>query len=269
MKRVIIVTGASSGLGREFALQLARTRPCDEVWLMARRQDKLNELSAELGSVCGDDKTLVVRSMPIDLSGMQGVARFSQALAAQASDSPEGLVIDTLVNNAGFGTYGPFADTDLERQLEMINLNVVSLTGICHAALPFLAKGSRIVNVASLAGFIPLGNFAVYAASKAYVLSFSVALAAELADLQVFVSTLCPGPVDTEFALVASNGAREHVVDGKSPQAVVRHCLRCIDKGTRIAVMAPKWRFKAFMSRFVGRYYFARHTWLHDKRPSR
>ena len=261
MKRIIIVTGASSGIGREFALQLARTRQCDEIWLMARRKDKLDGLAALLEAKA--------RVVDVDLSGEQGVSRFASLLADEAKRAGDGLVIDTLVNNAGFGTYGPFADTDLARQLDMIGINVVSLTGLCHASLPFLGSGSRVINVASLAGFIPLGNFAVYAATKAYVLSFSVALAAELADSGVFVSTVCPGPVDTEFALVASNGARERVVDGKSPGAVVRHCLRGIERGERVSIMAVKWKFKAFMSRFVGRYFFARHSWINEKRPSR
>ncbi len=261
MKRIIVVTGASSGIGKEFALQLVQSRNCDEIWLMARRKDKLEDLAGQLA--------VPARVIDADLSGEQGVKRFASLLADEKKRAKDGFTIDTLVNNAGFGTYGPFADTALARQLDMISLNVVSLTGICHAALPFLARGSRVINVASLAGFIPLGNFAVYAASKAYVLSFSVALAAELADAGVFVSTVCPGPVDTEFALVASNGARERVVDGKSPDAVVRHCLRGIERGKRVSIMAAKWRFKAFMSRFVGRYFFARLTWVTDKRPSK
>ncbi len=261
MKRILIVTGASSGIGREFALQLAESRRCDEIWLMARRKDKLTDLAGKL-----ETRARVINA---DLSGIQGVGKFAALLSEEAKREKDGFVIDTLVNNAGFGTYGPFAETDLARQLGMLDLNVVSLTGICHAALPFLARGSRVSNVASLAGFIPLGNFAVYAASKAYVLSFSVALAAELADSGVFVSTVCPGPVDTEFALVASNGARERVVDGKSPGDVVRHCLRGIERGKRVSIMAAKWRFKAFMSRFVGRYFFARHSWIHEKRPSK
>ena len=97
----------------------------------------------------------------------------------------------------------------------------------------------------------------------------STALAAEVADSGIFVSTVCPGPVDTEFANVASNGAREKVIDGKSPKKVVEHCLKTVRRGKRIAVMAPKWKFKAFMSRFVGRYFFARYTYIHDKRPSK
>ncbi len=273
MKAVTIITGASSGLGREFALQLARRAASNpppagqtrEIWLLARRKELLEGLEGEIRAIPGAPEP---RSFPSNLSGKEGLAAFTGILASENSSAGEGLRIETLVNNAGFGTYGPFADTDLARQLDMIDLNVYALTGICHAALPFLGKGSRIINVASLASFAPLGNFAVYGATKAYVLSFSLALAAELADSGVFVSALCPGPVDTEFAAVASNGARKKVVDGKSPRAVVAHCLRQADRGRRIALMAPKWKIKAFLSRFVGRYAFARHTYLHEKRPS-
>jgi len=269
MKRIIIVTGASSGLGREFALQLARLREADEIWLLARRADKLKEV-AEALTADSAARHPVPRTVEIDLGGDTGLALFTGLLEKEREAcGASGLVIDALVNNAGFGTYGTFADTDIERQLGMIDLNVYSLTGMCYAALPCLAEGSLVINVASLAGFIPLGNFAVYGATKAYVLSFSVALAAEVADRGIFVSTVCPGPVDTEFARIASKGAREKVVDGKSPAAVVAHALRSIERGRRIAVMAPKWKFKAFMSRFVGRYGFARHSFIHEKRPSK
>jgi len=273
MKRIIIVTGASSGLGREFALQLARERNADEIWLLARRPDRLAEVAQTLAAdaaVRHPGRHPVPRTVGIDLGGDEGLARFTALLKEEREASVDGgFIIDTLVNNAGFGTYGTFAETGLERQLEMIDLNVYSLTGLCYSVLPYMADGSLIINVASLAGFIPLGNFAVYGATKAYVLNFSVALAAELADRGIFVSTVCPGPVDTEFAQVASNGARERVVDGKSPADVVSHALRSIARGQRIALMATKWKFKAFMSRFVGRYGYARHSFIHDKRPSK
>ncbi len=265
MKRVIIVTGASSGLGREFALQLSRGRKADEIWLIARRKEKLDALASEIRAIPGapDPKTL-----EMDLAADSGLAAFNSALHSANAAAEGGLFVDTLVNNAGFGTYGTFADTDLGRQLEMIRVNVYALTALCHDALPYLGKGSRVINVASLAAFAPLGNFAVYGASKAYALSFGVAFAAEVADRGILVTSACPGPVDTEFANVASNGARKRVVDGKDPVAVVAHCLRAADRGRRVAIMAPKWKFKAFMSRFVGRYSFARHTFLHEKRPS-
>lgn len=259
MKKIIIVSGASAGLGREFALQLSRIRQADEIWLLARRADKLNETA----QLINNEGKAHAKTFSVDISGAQGLKKFNALLQAQSD-----ITIDTLVNNAGFGTYGPFMDTPIDRELEMIDLNVYSLTGICAACIPLMQKGSIIINVASLASFIPLGNFAVYAATKAYVLSFSIALASELEDQGIFVSTLCPGPVDTEFANVASNGARKKVVDGKSPQKVVSHCLKQIKRKKRIAIMHPKWKFKAFMSRFIGRYFFSRYTYLHEKRPS-
>ncbi len=267
MKSIIIVTGASSGMGREFALQLAKTRKTQELWLIARRTDKLEDLSREIARIPGAPDS---RILPMDLSADSGLAAFNAALAAEAAAAGPagGLFVDTLVNNAGFGTYGTFADTDLGRQLEMVKVNVYALTALCHDALPYLGKGSRVINVASLAAFAPLGNFAVYGATKAYALSFSLAFAAEVADRGILVSAVCPGPVDTEFANVASNGARTRVVDGKDPVAVVAHSLRAAERGKPVAVMAPKWKFKAFMSRFIGRYFFARHTYLHEKRPS-
>lgn len=267
MKRIIIVTGASSGLGIEFARQLVRTRDADEIWLIARRKDKLEGLANELSGLRKGEAYIISRVIALDLGGSSGVRHFQKLLEDERAAGE--FAIDTLVNNAGFGTYGTFRETPLDRELEMIDVNVYALTGLCHAALPFMGKGSMIINVASLAGFIPLGNFAVYGATKAYVLSFSTALAAEVADSGIFVSTVCPGPVDTEFASVASNGAREKVVDGKNPAAVVAHCLRSAGKGRHIAIMAVKWKFKAFMSRFMGRYYFARHTYVHEKRPTR
>lgn len=271
MKRIIIVTGASSGMGREFALQLAEKRKADEIWLLARRKEKLETLAMEIISQSSPAEIPVPKVFPIDLGGKKGVDAFVGLLKTKATDESgeRSLVVDTLVNNAGFGTYGTFSETGMQRQLDMIDLNVYTLTGFCHAVLPYMERGSLIINVASLAAFIPLGNFAVYGATKAYVLSFSTAFAAEVADQGIFVSTLCPGPVDTEFAQVASNGAREKVVDGKSPKAVVAHCLARIDRKKHIAIMAPKWRFKAFMSRFVGRFVFARYTFVHEKRPSR
>ena len=258
-KRICIITGASSGLGKEFALQLSRSRNADEIWLVARRKEKLEAIALVLEA---ENPRIKPRVIDLDLTGAKGLAKFTALLQGD-------IVIDSLVNNAGFGTYGTFMDTDIQRQLEMIELNTLSLTALCYAVLPYMQKGSILINVASLAGFIPLGNFAVYGATKAYVLNFSLALAAEVADSGIFVSTVCPGPVDTEFANVASGGARQKVVDGKNPAEVVSHCLVCIRKEKRIAIMAPKWKLKAFLSRFVSRYGFARHSFIHEKRPSK
>ena len=282
MKYIQIVTGASSGLGAEYARQLAETRPVDEIWLFARRKDLLEKLAAEIQATAESSGTPAppkVRIFPADLAGSTGVSIVTNALRDAEKDqratsgqsdahNESGIIIDTLINNAGFGTYGTFEETPAERELDMIDLNVHALTGITHAALPYLQKGSRIINVASLAAFIPLGNFAVYAATKAYVLSFSCGIGAELADRGITVTAVCPGPVSTEFAQVASNGARKNVVGGKDPGKVVAHSLRCADRKRPMAIYAVKWKLKAFLSRFVGRAFFARHTYLHEKRPN-
>lgn len=259
MKRIGIVTGASSGLGYEYARQLAATRKIDEIWLFARRQNRLEALSSEISRNPGAPGVKIFAGT---LSGKSGVTFFEKAVHENRD-----IVIDTLVNNAGFGTYGPFEETPVQNELDMIDLNVYALTGITHTALPFLQEGSRIINVASLAAFIPLGNFAVYAATKAYVLSFSCGIGAELADRGVTVTAVCPGPVSTEFAAVASNGARKEVLKGIDPARVVAHSLKCAKRGKHTALLTLKWKFKAFMSRFMGRYFFARYTYVHEKRP--
>ncbi|MDR3312346.1 MAG: SDR family NAD(P)-dependent oxidoreductase [Spirochaetaceae bacterium] len=257
MKKIVIITGASSGMGAEFARQLAGRKGIDEIWLMARRKERLEDLARELG------RPERLRIIPGDISGRKG----GDLTARQLKDAG-GIVVDTVVNNAGFGVYGPFTGTNLQKQLDMIDLNVQTLTAITGAVLPYLAPGSRVINVASLAAFSAMGNFAVYAATKAYVLSFSLGLAAELEPAGIPVIALCPGPVDTEFSAVASGGVREKVLHGKPAKAVVAHCLACLERGKPIAVMSPKWKLKAFLPRLVSRLFAARFTLRHEARPS-
>ena len=259
MRKIIIITGASSGMGACFARQLAVENA--EMWLIARRKERLDALACELTKY----RSCPVKAICMDISGRKGVEEFASFL--QSEIEIEALEILYLVNNAGFGTYGTFAETPLEPQLDMIDTNCTALTGLCGVCLPHFAQGSTIINVASLASFLPLGNFAVYGATKSFVLSFSVALAAELSDRKIKVCALCPGPVSTEFANVASNGARPKVLHGLSAEKVVAHCLKCARKNKKIAIMALKWKFKAFASSFVNRYHGALFTYRYCKRP--
>ncbi len=275
MKNLIIITGASSGLGLEFARQLVKSilegkskwsdEKTSELWLIARSVSKLTESKKELDLIIGDSKKISVQAHAFDASGIGGTRTFENLLTAEKAAGD--FTIKLLVNNAGFGTYGPFKDTPAEKELEMTDLNVTGLTGFCASALPYLERGSTIINTASLAAFLPLGNFAVYAATKAYVLSFSAALAAELKDFGIDVCALCPGSVSTNFANVASNGARKEVLHGKDPVKVVAHCLEKAAKGKRIILWSAQWKFTAFMSRFIGRYFGARMTYKYAKRP--
>lgn len=267
MKKIAVITGASSGMGAEFARQSARLKKYDEIWIIARREDKLKALEEEIHK---DSYFNTVKTVCMDLSGKEGALSYKSLLEKENEELlkiESGIQIALLVNNAGFGTYGPFEETSMIREMEMVDLNCTALTGICSASLPFLAKDSVIINTASLASYLPLGNFAVYGATKAYVLSFTMALAAELKDKGIKVTALCPGPVSTEFANVASNGARQKVRHGLDSKKVVSHCLKKAFKGRKTAIYAFKWKFKAAASRFVGRYTGARFTYKYCKRP--
>ena len=267
MKKIAIITGASSGLGKEFALQISQTKPLDEIWLIARRKNNLEEIATSIKKICLEknfNTNLIPKIIELDISGKEGSKKFAEILH---QENTEETTISILVNNAGFGTYGTFEETPVEKEIEMIELNCSSLTGICGYALPYMKKDSILINTASLASFMPLGNFAVYAATKSYVLSFSIALAAELKHKGIKVCALCPGPVSTEFANVASNGAREKVKHGLPADKVVKHCLKKAYKGKRIILYALKWKFAATASSFVGRNLVAWFTYKFNKRP--
>ena len=266
MKRIAVITGASSGLGEEFARQVCAKYDYDQIWIIARREDKLRLLADQLNAAAGKN---FVRPVVMDVAGKEGVERLKTFIENESKvQGDQGqLEIGLLINNAGFGTYGPFAETSINRQMDMIELNCTTVTGICGIALPYLTAGSVVINTASLAAFLPLGNFAVYGATKSFVLSFSVALAAELRDKGIKVCALCPGSVSTEFANVASNGARKEVKGGFPPQKVVAQCLKRAFKGKSIALYRPKWRINAFLSRFIGRYFGARFTYKYSPRP--
>lgn len=263
MKQIAIITGASSGIGEEFTRQVCAKYDYDQIWIIARREDKLRLLADQLNAEKGKE---LVRPVVMDIAGKAGVENLKAFIEKESQDQGE-LEIGLLINNAGFGTYGPFAETSIKRQMDMIELNCTTVTGICGIALQYLKAGSVVINTASLAAFLPLGNFAVYGATKSYVLSFSVALAAELRDKGIKVCALCPGSVSTEFANVASNGARKEVKGGFPPQKVVAQCLRRAFKGKTVALYRPKWRINAFLSRFIGRYLGARFTYKYSPRP--
>ena len=268
MKKIGIITGASSGMGREFALQMSDYDDIDELWLLARRKSRLYDLEKEIKGKT-KNRNLEVRGIEIDLAGRKGVSAVRALLEVEmvTNADNDGFCITWLINNAGFGTYGTFEETPLDKELDMIDINCTTLTGLCGIALKYMNKDSTIINTASLASFLPLGNFAVYGATKAYVLSFSMALAAEVSDKGIKVCALCPGPVSTEFANIASNGARREVLHGLPADKVVRHCLKKAKEGKHCAIMALKWKFKAFASRFVGKFYGALYTYRYCKRP--
>lgn len=256
---IALVTGASSGIGAAFARHLAaaaagkeryRDLPAfDELWLVARRGDRLAELAEKLQttySTRDDEKTLVIRTFALDLVAPNSLAN----LAGKARETGKPLTI--LINNAGYGTYGPFAIIDMDKQLGQIDLNCRALTESCSRFSPLLGKGALVINVASLASFAPLGGFAVYAATKAYVLSFSIALATEWASRGIRVHALCPGSVESEFAQVASEGVRLKVAHGWSAEKTTAICLKQAGKGKVYSIPRLSWNMQRWASILVG-----------------
>jgi short-subunit dehydrogenase len=189
-----LITGASAGIGREFARQLAgRAR---SMILVARREDRLAELRDELQL---QHPNLVVQIRQVDLADLAQLHELMEWLDRERID------VDVVVNNAGLGDSGPFATSDPIRNRQMTLVNVVALTSLTRHVLPQMIAKRRggILNVSSSAGFVPMPGSAVYAATKAYVTSFSEALRAELHGTGVSICALCPGPVRTEFQQVA------------------------------------------------------------------
>jgi short-subunit dehydrogenase len=191
MQHTALITGASSGIG----LELARLFAADkwDVALVARSEGKLRELAAELQSAHG----ITARVIGADLAKPSAPDEVMAAL--------QGIEIDALVNNAGFGLGGSFAKSDLRAETEMIQVNITALTQLTKLVLPSMVARKRgaILNVASTAAFQPGPFMSVYYATKAYVLSFSEAIAEELSGSGVTVTALCPGPTETGFAAVA------------------------------------------------------------------
>ena len=220
--KIAIVTGASSGMGREFVIQLGYLyRNLDEIWVVARRMERLERLRKEsrvpLRIFCGD---LMKKQVYKEIHG------------ALKEETPD---IRMLVNAAGFGRTGTVEEIAGEKkriQTDMIDLNCQALTRMTLLCLPHIRRGGRIVNLASAAAFCPQPKFAVYAATKSYVLSFSRALRAELIGKGIYVTAVCPGPVDTEFFDVsgAPQNNLKRLTMEKAPRVVHRALKDSRDK---------------------------------------
>ncbi len=238
MRPVTLITGASAGLGAEFARQCARRG--EELVLVARRRGLLEDLAAEVG------KAHVIAA---DLSAPEAPRRLLKEVEGR------GLTVATLINNAGFGLIGRFADLPLDRQRQILDLNVAALTELTHLVLPAMKARGRggILNLASTAAFQPGPGFAVYFASKAFVLSFTEALHQELKGTGIKVSALCPGPTSTEFGAVA--GFRDNRFDRLSASAssVVAAGLRGLDRNRAVVVPGLTNKIGAQSSRLLPR----------------
>lgn len=241
--KLAVVTGASSGIGEAYAIELA-ARGCHVV-LVARSIDKLEWLAGKIKRKHG----VQAYALSSDLSKAGAARQLAESIAKLS------LTVDILINNAGFGSYGRFEDMDPERDQELIMLNTAALVGLTHQFLPGMLgrKDGIVVNVASMAAFVPCAYSAVYGASKAFVLSFSEALWAETRGRGVRVLTLCPGATDTRFFDVV--GSRDMAAGSllSTPENVVQAGFRGIDRGSSYIVDGRNNYMAAQMGRLLPR----------------
>lgn len=245
MNNTALVTGATGGLGYEFAKLLAKDGY--NLLLVARNGQKLEEVKTELENAHG----IQAEIFACDLSrtdGADGVYEYAQSRNIQ---------IDVLINNAGFGDFGEFLERDWEKQRDMVNLNVLALMRLTYLFVPAMKqRGSgKVLNVASIASFQPGPLMSVYYATKAYVLSFSEALAVELKKTGVTVTALCPGPIRTGFEKAAqlSNSGLFKNLKVASAEKVARYGYKKMKKGKVVAIQGSNNRFLVFTTRLASR----------------
>lgn len=231
---IAIITGASSGLGKEFARQLDLSLgKTHEIWLLARNKESLEELAGSLRHKA--------RVIAIDLTEEKALRQFEEVLSIR---SPR---ITVLVNCAGVGSHKPFADQNAGEVETMLQLNVTALTHMTGLCLPYMRKGSKLIQLSSGAAFMPQADFAVYAASKAYVYSFSRALEQEIMGRGITVTTVCPGPVNTPFLDRAYGDVSELNLLRKltmaEPSDVVKKAIADCRRGRSVSVCGLPMKF--------------------------
>ena len=239
MKKIAVITGASSGMGRDFVRLIGMHESFDEVWVIARRLDRLESLGVEC--------PFSVRAIPLDLTDTSSFAEYSRILSEEAPD------VALLVNCSGYGKFGRYDDIDLEDKFGMIDLNCKAYVAMTYVCLPYMTEGSEVYQLDSLSSFQPVPYINVYGATKAFVLSFSRALNVELKKRKIKVMAVCPGWVKTEFF--------DHAVTDESvityynkvwePHQVIQRALKDMKRGKDVSVLGASIRFQVFLTKIL------------------
>lgn len=239
---IAVITGASSGLGAEYTKAVYNTRlDLDEIWIIARRFDRLQALQQELGST--------VIPVQLDLTDDGATEKYTALL------KEKNATVKLLINNAGFGKLGNFDELSEKENVGMVRLNCEALTAITSATLPFMNENSEIINTCSIASFAPNTRMAVYSSTKAYVMSLSRALRVELKPRKINVLAVCPGPMDTEFLAVANipKGA-SHTFDTLprvNAQTIAKKSLIASKKGKAVYTNKLFYKFYRFIAKIL------------------
>ena len=239
---IAIITGASSGLGEQYAFEVDKNRPdIDEIWLVARRENNLLELSKKLSKSS--------RVLPLDITDTECLEKYKSALNESA------INVKLLINNAGFGKVGNIYEISPEDNGGMVRLNCEAMTVFTAITLPFMKGKSEIINICSIASFVPNSRMAVYSSTKAYVMSFSRAIRKELKPRKINCLAVCPGPMDTEFLPVAGiEKGVSHTFDTLprvNPKAVARKSLVSSRKGKSVYTNRAFYKFYRILAKIL------------------
>lgn len=224
-KRIAIITGASSGLGKEFVQLMLKEPVVDEIWAIARNKEKLNRLTKK--------NPFKIRAFSIDLSDTENILKFQDILK---EENPN---IQFLFNNAGFAKFCSYGELNIKESVNMINLNCNGIVAMGLACIPYMKKGSHIVNISSQSSFQPLPYLNIYSATKAFVRNYSRALNVELKKKGISVTAVCPGWIDTSFFDRAEIGAKKSITNFAGivkPGKVAKKAVRDAKKGKDISV---------------------------------
>ena len=240
--KIAIITGASSGLGEKFALEIDRSRAdIEEIWLIARREDKLKELAQRL--------TKKVKTVSMDITNGDCLKEYSSLL------SESGAEVGLLINNAGYGKIGNFDTLSPEDNGGMVRLNCEALTVMTALTLPYMKAGGEIINSCSIASFAPNTRMAVYCSTKAYVMSLSRALREELKARKINCLAVCPGPMDTEFlalAGIAKGTSRTFdTLPRVNPEVMARKSLIASKKGRAVYTNRVFFKFYRLIAKLL------------------
>jgi len=236
--KIAVITGASSGMGREFVYAIDKAFDLDELWVIARREERLKALQEKCRAK--------VRPLPMDLLDEKS---FDTYKALLDEEKPE---IQVLVNGAGFGLFGTFVEMDLKTQLDSVRVNSIALTAFCHISIPYMPKGSKIINIASNSSWQPVPYINVYGSSKAYVLNFSRALGVEVKDKGIHVMAVAPGWIQTEFFDHAVHDDTIKYMDKiYPPEQVIEKAMKDLAKNKTVSILGFPVRMQVRAIKFL------------------